>query len=35
MNQNFSGVDSLDSTIEIKGVRYDVGDTLIILQYFI
>ena len=28
MNQNFSGVDSLDSTNEVKGVTYCVGDTL-------
>ncbi len=28
MNQNFSGVDSLDSTNEVKGVMYCVGDTL-------
>lgn len=28
MNQNFSGVDSLDSTNETKGVTYCVGDTL-------
>ena len=28
MNQNFSGVDSLDSTNEVNGVIYCVGDTL-------
>lgn len=28
MNQNFSGVDSLDSINEVKGVTYCVGDTL-------
>ena len=28
MNQNFSGVDSLDSTNEVKGVMYCDGDTL-------
>ncbi len=28
MNQNFSGVDSLDSTNEVKGATYCVGDTL-------
>lgn len=28
MNQNFSGLDSLDSTNEAKGVTYCVGDTL-------
>lgn len=28
MNQNFSGVDSLDSTNKVKGVTYCVGDTL-------